>query len=544
MNFYRPPAMHEALEAIGSIYRALRAWQFYPTGHPVRRSSIVKAYGALREILGDHDLCLNCGRSGFSLPDGEELKDSGNLCNSLSFELFIRRAKTITFLHDLRQEDLLDLVRLLTVHHDELRASGGMDTILEQHGVSTIWVNEFDLSIIHGKRKQLEAKGVAPPSLDDLELASDAVISASPTPEFSHETAQSPEQELQYLLTQLISSHDEERYPLLVKQAVLCAELLISRGQEPAVVPLLELLVEHSSDTTLDYFVRQNAESALEQLAASTPLLKYVVGNMEDAGGLSVVAAVALLRAAGVYAIVPVVEAVGVVKSLPLRRTLNSVLVDIGEPAVPTLLSLMDDDRWYIVRNLCAVLGAIDNRDALPSLLKCLNHADIRVCKEAVRSIAKFGGASAENALIAILKQGDSRLMSQVMASLGGMKSKKALVDFLIIVCSHDLFLKNINVKCEALSAIALIGEPMVAPKLAELLHSRFLLAGKKGLQFRIAIAECLGKLCNPSVIADLQKYKDDGGELGRACALALETLQSRSCRAKEIPGRKSDGSI
>jgi|GEM_PF-932518 len=544
MNFYRPPAMHEAVEAIGTVYRALRAWQFYPTGHPTRRSTITKAYDALRGILGDSDLCLTCGRAGFSLPDGEELKDVGKLCDALSFELFIRRAKTITFLHDLRQEDLLDLVRVLVINHEQLRVSGGIDTILEQHGVATIWLNEFDLSIIRGKRQQVEAKGVVPLSLDELENSPVIGASEPASQTLISESVMSPEQELLHLITQLVSVNDSDRYLMLVRQAVECADLLISKGEEAKVTPLLEVIAEHASDPTMDYIMRQSAESALEQLAVSNPLLKFVVGNLEQEGGISTIAVTALLNGAGVRGVAVAVEAVGSLKSLGLRRMLNSVLVGIGDPAVPTLLSLMDDERWYIVRNLCSVLGAIGNRDAIPYILKCLKHDDIRVCKEAVRSLAKLGGVTAENALIAILKQGDSRLMPQIMMSLAGMKSKKALVEFLTIVFSKDFFLKNLSLKCDALSAIALIGEPVVAPKLAELMNNSFFLAGKKGVQFKIAIAECLGKLCNVSVIPTLQKYMDTGEELGRACTQALENLQSRSCHAKENPGRNTDGRI
>lgn len=531
MSFYRPPAMHEALEAIGSVYRALRAWQFYPAGHPTRRSSIIKAYNALLEILDGHDLALNCGRGGFSLPDGEELRDASSLCNSLSFELFIRRAKTITFLHDLRQDDLLDLVRVLTVPHDEMRAFGGIDAMLEQHGVSTIWANEFDLSIIRNRRQQIEKKGILPPSLDDLENISENVLSLTVPSLPAPESITLPEQELQYLIGQLVSAYDEERYLLLVRQAVACADLLILHRQESLVIPLIELLAEHSTDSTTSYVIRQNAKSALEQLAISNTLIKYVIGNMELADGISTIAASALLQGAGVHAVSLIVETVGSVKSLALRKTLNAVLAEIGEPAVPLLLSQMNDERWYIVRNICAVLGTIGSHDAIPQLLKCLDHSDIRVCKEAVRSLARLGGAQAESALVAILKHGNSRLMPQVMASLGGMKSRKALVEFMVIVYSNDLFLTNLSLKCEALAAIAMIGEPVVAPKLAKLLENRFFLAGKKGLQFKIAIVECLGKLSNSDVIPTLQTYKNDDGEFGKACSMAIENISTASVK-------------
>lgn len=533
MSFYRPPAFHEALEAIGSIYRSFRALQFYPTGHPARKSTLIKAHSAMREILGDNNLSLVCGRTAFSLPDGEILKDSSKLCSSLSNELFIRRVKTITFLCDLKQEDLLDLVRILTILPNELQLSGGIEELLEQHGVTTIWVNEFDLAIIHGRRQHIEAQGVIPRSLDELESGTDNLFHPTSALNTVAETTNSPEEDLSYLTSQLLIVRDDDRYLILVRQAVTCADLLLLRRQPELILPLIELLSEQTNDTKLGYFIQQNASFAIENLATEALLVLCVLKKMEQVDGVSINAASTFLQAAGVHAIVPIVEAIGNVTSLSLRKNLNSILEQMGDDAVPTLLSQMDDVRWYIIRNLCAVLGSIGNIAAVPQLLKCLTHADLRVCKEAVRSLAKIGGSVAESALITLLKQKNTPLLSQVIASLAGMKSHKAVLEFLAIVFGRDLFLKTVAIKCEALAAIAIVGDSKVAPQIAKLLDAGFFMAGKRTLQLKIAAVECLGKLCNSDVIPILEKHAQTKGELGKVCSSAIETLGSRTCQMK-----------
>ena len=89
MDFYRPPTTRGTLETLSNIYRAVRVWRFYPKGHPTRRHSLVQAHAALVELLDGHTLLLSCGRSGFSFPDGELLKDSSGITASFAFELFI-----------------------------------------------------------------------------------------------------------------------------------------------------------------------------------------------------------------------------------------------------------------------------------------------------------------------------------------------------------------------------------------------------------------------------------------------------------------------
>ncbi|MBC8017684.1 MAG: HEAT repeat domain-containing protein, partial [Verrucomicrobia bacterium] len=193
---------------------------------------------------------------------------------------------------------------------------------------------------------------------------------------------------------------------------------------------------------------------------------------------------------------------------------------------VPAIIKMMGDKRWYVVRNLSAILGDIGTREAVSELQKCLLHSDIRVCKEAIRSLAKIGGRDAETAIIEVLRGNDPALFPQVIASLGGMKSRKALVELLHIVCSDDLFLKNLPLKIEAVGAIAMIGDRQVVPIMAEILASGHIVVPGRWKQFKIAIAVCLARLGDARALPILKKKASGSGELGRVCAEAVEIIE------------------
>ena len=131
--------------------------------------SIMQAHFSLLRALGGSDVSLRCGRTGFSLHDGEALPDGMRIAAPLSFELFARRVQQITFLDDLFQEDLLDFIRILSLAPDAVQQAGGMAKIMQEHGIRTIWANEFDLTVILGKRYEVEARGVVPAGLDEIE---------------------------------------------------------------------------------------------------------------------------------------------------------------------------------------------------------------------------------------------------------------------------------------------------------------------------------------------------------------------------------------
>jgi HEAT repeat protein len=526
MDFYRPPVLQGALDALGSVNRALRAWKFYPQGHPTRKTSIKQAHVAMLLLLDGNNLSLNSGRTDFSFPDGESFKDATRMSSSLSYELFIRRVRKITFLKDLLQDDLLDFLRLLTTPTDVVQKAGGMDKLMSDHGIRTIWVNEFDLSIINGRRLNVESTGNIPLGLDEIESSQGLEDGVALEELVVFEDALNPVKQLQLLLGRLIAAVDEDAYKLVLRQAIVCSEDLKARNEQKELFPLVELLADHASEPDRGKSLCECARYGLEQLAADDDFLLFLLDCLDQVDALSHEAVLAILRNGGSKAVDLILKKMGSTDNLSVRKTLSTMLVCLGKHVVPAILKNMDDNRWYIVRNLSAVLGDIGACEAVPDLQKCLRHSDIRVCKESVRSLAKIGGADAEAAIIEVLRGIDSSLFPQVIASLGGMKSRKALVELMHIVCGYDFLLKQLPLKIEALAAIAMIGDRQVVPVLAELLSSGHIIVPSRWKQFNISIAGCLARLGDSRALPVLKKKASDPGELGRACAEAVETIE------------------
>jgi HEAT repeat protein len=130
-----------------------------------------------------------------------------------------------------------------------------------------------------------------------------------------------------------------------------------------------------------------------------------------------------------------------------------------------------------------------------------------------------------------VLRGQDSALYPQAVSSLGGMQSKKAVAELMKIVCTRDLFLKNLSLKTDALAAIAVIGDHQVTPQLTALLKERHLLAAARGRELRIAIATCLGRLGDRRALPTLAKLAQNSGELGTACSNAIAQIEKTEGR-------------
>jgi HEAT repeat protein len=533
MDFYRPTTTQGMIEALGTFYRAVRAWKFYPKGHPTRKNSLNLAYSALQQQLEGNTLSLACGRAGFSFPDGEPLKDVSGVTTALAYELFVRRVQKITFFNDLFQEDLLELCKLLCLTPEEIQQYGGIDTMMTARGIRTIWANEFDLAAIRRKRHTVEQSGVIPQGIDDAETAEEPVPTVEQQP--PQPDAPVPELQFQTLLDRLAACGDDDSYLILVRHAVGYADDLHARHETVLLFPLIELLARHAGDENRSKSMRGHAQFAIEQIISVKDVLHTVFKRIGQGTEVSELALRAMFIAGGPPAITSAVELMGRTKSLKVRKTLSTVLGGLDESAVPALIGLLQDSRWFIIRNICAILGSIASREALPALTQCLQFPDLRVQKEAIRSLAQLGGPEAEGAILNILRDADPALYPQAIASLGGMKSRMSLSELMKIVFARDLFLTSLPLKIDALGAIAAIGDRQVTPYLVALLKKWHLLAAARGKLLKAAIASCLGKLGDARAVPTLKKMASSGGELGYACSEALTLIEKMEGRPDGI---------
>jgi hypothetical protein len=524
MDSYRPSSFQEICDALAGIYKALRAWKFYPPGHPSHAHSIRQAYAAMKALLAGAPLAFTCGRSGFILPDGEPLKDATRLSVALSYELFSRRVRRITFLGDLFQEDLLELIRSMTLSPEDIQQAGGMERVMAERGVRTIWVNELDLAAIQGKRRGVEASGIVPPGVDELEQSDIVALPDGEEAPPSGNDRPGPEEALQLLLARLAETREGGEYPMLVSQAISCASALVARDRMPPLLPLVELLSLHAGDSGRGR--GEHARLGLEQLVGHDALLLFLLDLSAGGGGVSQSALAMMLKIAGQSATGRVVEHLAVSESRAIRKALATLLVQVGEEAVPAITAMMSERPWYVVRNLVAILGNIGSSEAMPVLRECLRHDDIRVCKETIRSLAKIGGRDAEGAIIAVLRGNNPLLLPQAIASLGGMRSRRAVGTLMQLVCAEDLFLKNLPLKIDALAAIAMIGDSSVVPRLLEMLQRRPLMARNRWTALKIHVVTCLAGLGEPRALPVLRKLAHASGELGHACNVVIGSME------------------
>jgi HEAT repeat protein len=90
------------------------------------------------------------------------------------------------------------------------------------------------------------------------------------------------------------------------------------------------------------------------------------------------------------------VEMLATEESSGTRRVLIDLLVGVARDDVKRFIPHLEDERWFVVRNLAIILGRSGHHRVGPQLRTLLKHSDHRVRVEAVRGLVLIGDGAVD----------------------------------------------------------------------------------------------------------------------------------------------------
>jgi len=502
-----PESAGSPVQALVELHKAVKGAGFYPKGHPSRAEPLQRAFELLRRLVVERELLLGVNRQGF-LFEGELIKGN-TMVHQLATECFIRRVANITFMQDLLPGDLVLFVHLLSSDQQKTASIGGVARQMEESGARTIWVNEKDLASIWAKRS----------GYDDEEAGEG--WDSFPTPEPAPTPVQPQSRNAAELLRLMSEEMADVRYQELGRE-------LVGRFQaDPGAVPFLpvleELLRQHQ-DQQRSLPKREYALFTLGHIADEVADL--LLGMLEsrdcrDREGIHRV--LAAMGGKGAYW---VIQRICLAEGLFERKALAAALVALGPPAIAPLVAMLKDERWYVVRNMVAIIGELRSTDCVLALKKPLYHDDVRVRKEAIRALMKIGGEPALITLLPLLEETDEAVVRHAILTLGLMRSREAVPPLLRLLERRDLLLKDLGVKKEITAALGRIRDRRATGQLIKMLGSRGWCVFGRWLELKVAIASALGRLGDEAALPVLAGLARGSGALAEACREALDAIE------------------
>ncbi|MGI8499091.1 MAG: HEAT repeat domain-containing protein [Gemmatimonadaceae bacterium] len=174
-----------------------------------------------------------------------------------------------------------------------------------------------------------------------------------------------------------------------------------ARKQRADLVTELVHGIIHRESNAADPVRRRQFAMSLRRVL--TPFLLKCVASLLPRRKESYAECMAIIARADEDGAEALVEALVAAASIPDRRVYFDSLINLRS-AVPTLLHMVGDDRWYVARNAANLLGLLGAAEGESALARLLEHKDHRVRAAASAALAKLGTPGAARHLRTALR--------------------------------------------------------------------------------------------------------------------------------------------
>jgi HEAT repeat protein len=231
-----------------------------------------------------------------------------------------------------------------------------------------------------------------------------------------------------------------------------------------------------------------------------------------------------LIRTVGQPFVVPLMERLFAETNRSLRRFWFDCLADLGEMVRGGALERLNDERWFVIRNLIILLRGFSDQDVQRQVRRFVNHSHPKVRLEAMKNLVCYHDPMVDNLLLQDLQSADpARKLGAVQ--IAEMTSNPEIVHKLLaILDAGGIRDYDLEIKSAVVQTLAFIGNDLALPKLKKILFSVNFLHPGKHAKLKTMIIRSLPRFSAAQVRPLLDELVASGGK--NIAALAAETLK------------------
>jgi len=200
-----------------------------------------------------------------------------------------------------------------------------------------------------------------------------------------------------------------------------------------------------------------------------------------------------------------VIEQVGQARSTDERKSMVEVLVELTH-AVPALIRMLGDSRWFVVRNAVDLLGEMVATKAEDALVNLLRHADDRVRRSATNALLKLGTPGAVKGVYDAVNDQSPEVRMQVASAISTRKDSKTSATLIRAIEGEG----DPDVQLAMIAALGKVATPDAVQKLVKLAAAETRMFRKKDGTLRVAAVLALGEARSPAALNALKELADD----------------------------------
>jgi hypothetical protein len=176
------------------------------------------------------------------------------------------------------------------------------------------------------------------------------------------------------------------------------------------------------------------------------------------------------------------------------------------QAGVPTLVHMLGDTRWFVVRNAADLLGEMRVQSAESTLLTLLQHTDERVRKSAANALINLGTTAGFRAVCEMLQADSPKTRAHAAMALSSRRDERSTAQLRTVLEDEP----DTEVQLALLSALGKIATPAAVEQLIRAAEPKRRLLERKPTSFRVAAIQALAEAKTPAAVAAIAVLRED----------------------------------
>ena len=329
------------------------------------------------------------------------------------------------------------------------------------------------------------------------------------------------------LMIQRIEKEEQiEVYTSLVGNLTTLIQTDSAEKHDIDVEKFLKVLHSHASDSSEQNNQRREIAEKARETLITPDMVERLMSDLRGDDEIKQEKATSLLINIADVIIDPLIINLTEEEDRKVRARLLKIIESVGIGAVEVLKSYLNDDRWYVVRNLVRLLGTVGDENIVETVLPFLSHENPKVRKESILSLLKIGSDRSFDSLILALNDQDSAVQTMAITALSEIGQKRSAPIL-------DNFLKRGTPvgqipKKSAIEALGKVGGEDTIATLATLVDKKGMFAKGETEDVREMVVEALRKIGGVKGLNSLKKIaiKDSSRNVRIKATIAIRSLE------------------
>lgn len=534
--------IREAKEIIQILIKAKKNIRLYPENNPIYTKTVDEAFERFTKCLDYRDrFTLQIKQNSISY-ESEELYYNAEKDDNLALFFFKDGLRELSFKKGLPRAELEEFLKIISLEYDRDDVDDDIVTLLWEKDFQYIQYVVDEAFLVDLEEDDYESR--AERQVKER-LTDDDDLMRAYTDEFAEDERQEipviplSDKDLQMLVRELEkdSSDKIEKLVSILFELIYLSEkqaevdeafrfisdalrFAMQQGNLGLVTEIMKRAKETSEEPSLKESGKDYSKMLCRHLG-NQEMVGYLAEFLESGVEIEPQEYEAFIEYLDANAIQPLMHYLGEVKTVRARKHLIDALIALGKRDIHAVARGLDDQRWYVVRNVIYVLRKIGDRRATEYLLRTVRHADIRVRKEGIKALGELGARDVIQTLRECLDDDEAEIRITAARAFGTLGTDVARKIILDKISSKEFREREFDEKKSMFEVLSRWKDQAVYEFLVATIRKKSFFGKAKNDENRACAALALGLLGRKEALAELQSLAESGNDLVRDCAHA-----------------------